>query len=218
MKFQHRPALVLRLALTALVLGLCCQPAKASTTKPAAKRPLTHSTHAPTATHKAGVRTAHHKRASAKAGTAKAGSAGAHKTSVSARRGRGRKAKPRRSTAYTRLARMQMDPARVESIQQALTNAGAFHGTPTGQWDSATRDAMARYQSANGFGVTGLPDAKSLMKLGLGPHPLPPELNKTAAASGPDAAPDPSAVPSDKPTSDPAAPPVAPPSGDGPRR
>jgi peptidoglycan hydrolase-like protein with peptidoglycan-binding domain len=85
---------------------------------------------------------------------------------------------------------MQMDPGRVESIQQALISAGAFHGSPTGRWDSETHDAMARYQAANGFGVTGLPDAKSLMKLGLGPHPLPPALNKSQAPGAePEAAP-----------------------------
>jgi Putative peptidoglycan binding domain len=95
------------------------------------------------------------------------------------------KAVAQRSTAYTRLAHMQMDPARVENIQQALIDAGDLHGTPTGRWDAATREAMARYQTANGFGVTGLPDAKSLMKLGLGPHPLPAQLdkNKTSPAS-----------------------------------
>jgi len=112
---------------------------------------------------------------------------------------------------------MQMDPARVESIQQALINAGAFRGTPTGRWDSETRDAMARYQTENGFGVTGLPDAKSLMKMGLGPHPLPPELNKTpaTASAGPaDAA---AAAPPGSPAAPPkttANPSVAPPSRD----
>jgi peptidoglycan hydrolase-like protein with peptidoglycan-binding domain len=74
---------------------------------------------------------------------------------------------------------MQMDPARVEDIQQALIKAGDLQGTPSGRWDAQTREAMAHYQTDNGFGVTGLPDAKSLMKLGLGPHPLPPQLDKT---------------------------------------
>ena len=87
----------------------------------------------------------------------------------------------RKPNAYQRLAKMQVEPERVASIQKALGDAGAYHGTPTGRWDSDTRDAMARYQSQNGFGVTGLPDAKSLMKLGLGPHPLPAELDKTRA-------------------------------------
>ena len=88
-----------------------------------------------------------------------------------------------RPNAYQRLAKMQMDPGRVESIQKALGDAGAYRGSPTGQWDAATRDAMSRYQEQNGFGVTGLPDAKSLMKLGLGPHPLPAELDKKRAAN-----------------------------------
>jgi peptidoglycan hydrolase-like protein with peptidoglycan-binding domain len=133
---------------------------------------------------------------------------------IAGRRGKGRKAKPGRSTAYTRLARMQMDPARVQSIQRALMSAGAFHGAPTGRWDSETRDAMARYQAANGFGVTGLPDAKSLMKLGLGPHPLPAELSKTpAAAAGgePDPAPGSATLPPpEKQATQPPAPSAAP--------
>ena len=96
--------------------------------------------------------------------------------------------KSRRPNAYQRLAKMQIDPERVQNIQRALSDAGTYHGSPTGQWDSATRDAMSRYQSQNGFGVTGLPDAKSLMKLGLGPHPLPPSLDKTRAANLPPSA------------------------------
>jgi hypothetical protein len=94
-----------------------------------------------------------------------------------------RNARRSKPNAYQRLAKMQMDPSRVDSIQKALSGAGVYHGVPTGQWDSKTRDAMARYQAQNGFGVTGLPDAKSLMKLGLGPHPLPPELDKTRVAN-----------------------------------
>ena len=90
--------------------------------------------------------------------------------------------KPARPNAYQRLAKMQMDPGRVNAIQKALSDAGAYHGSPTGRWDSDTREAMARYQVQNGFAVTGLPDAKSLMKLGLGPHPLPAELDKSRVA------------------------------------
>jgi len=105
-----------------------------------------------------------------------------HKSRHRLDRGRDRKVATRRPNAYTRLAHMQMAPSRVEDIQQALINAGDLHGTPSGHWDSDTRNAMARYQADNGFGVTGLPDAKSLMKLGLGPHPLPAQLDKTKAS------------------------------------
>jgi hypothetical protein len=83
---------------------------------------------------------------------------------------------------------VQISPQRAEQIQQALIQAGDLHGTPTGQWDAQTREAMRQYQSANGFQPTGLPDAKSLMKLGLGPHPLPLDVDPLAQAR-PDASP-----------------------------
>jgi hypothetical protein len=41
---------------------------------------------------------------------------------------------------------------------------------------------MKEYQRANGFDCTGLPDAKSLMKMGLGPHPLPLDVDPMAQA------------------------------------
>ncbi len=189
MSVGQRRALVLGLAVGFLV-GARQTPAQAaaSTTTKGATSRRTHPISASSAAHKTGKRTATHRRSSSKTHAAKSAPGGAHKTLTVSRKGRGRKAKPRRSTAYTRLARMQMDPARVESIQQALINSGAYHGAPTGQWDAQTRDAMARYQTANGFGVTGLPDAKSLMKLGLGPHPLPAELNKAPASAAVDPA------------------------------
>jgi hypothetical protein len=207
-------ALVATLALLAAVCLLSPQ-AFAST----ATGGTTRHTHHPATPASAGAHktVARHRRASSKTSSAKRASA-AHRTALASRKRKGRKAKPRRSTAYTRLAQMQMDPTRVESIQQALIDAGTYHGTPTGRWDSETRDAMARYQTENGFGVTGLPDAKSLMKMGLGPHPLPPELNKTpatgpASAEGAAAlAPVPSPAAPAKTPADPANPPVLPPS------
>lgn len=61
-------------------------------------------------------------------------------------------------------------------IQEALAKAGFFHDKPDGIWGPATRDAMKQFQKQNGFTPTGLPEAKPLMLLGLGPHPLPPGL------------------------------------------
>lgn len=79
-----------------------------------------------------------------------------------------------------RRARLSIPPTRAEQIQEALIKDGDLHSAPTGRWDSQTRLAMKEYQTKNGFQATGLPDAKSLMKMGLGPHPLPPQLDPLA--------------------------------------
>lgn len=81
-----------------------------------------------------------------------------------------------------RMPGMHIAPERTEQIQQALIQAGDLHELPTGRWDPQTRDAMKLYQQSNGFSTTGLPDAKSLMKMGLGPHPLPSDVAPVAQA------------------------------------
>jgi hypothetical protein len=78
----------------------------------------------------------------------------------------------------------QISPGRTDQIQEALIQAGDLQGDPTGRWDAETRDAMRKYQQTNGFAPTGLPDAKSLMKMGLGPHPLPADVNPMTRTSG----------------------------------
>ena len=86
-----------------------------------------------------------------------------------------RRARP--LTGAERLARLRLQPERIQEIQQALIREGYLRGDANGQWDAATHDAMLRFQTDHGFPTTGLPEAKSLMKLGLGSHPLPPELD-----------------------------------------
>lgn len=88
----------------------------------------------------------------------------------------------RRARKRRRLAALHLEPQRIEEIQRALISTGKLREEPTGRWDDQTREAMRRYQKANGFTLTGLPDAKSLMKLGLGPHPLPPDVDSSGAA------------------------------------
>lgn len=61
--------------------------------------------------------------------------------------------------------------------------AGFLHDKPDGVWGSSTREAMKQYQKQNGFTPTGLPEAKPLMLLGLGPHPLPPGLGPLPPAA-----------------------------------
>lgn len=100
---------------------------------------------------------------------------------------------------YTHL---HLAPKRVRQIQEALIKAGCLHGKPDGIWGPATRDAMREYQKRNGFTPTGLPEAKPLMKLGLGPHPLPPGLNppKDDGQSEAEASAAPSTTPSKSPS------------------
>jgi peptidoglycan hydrolase-like protein with peptidoglycan-binding domain len=110
----------------------------------------------------------------------KAKRAGSIRTSSHSRRRR----TPRRTDYQRRMARIHLESQRVQEIQRALSQAGYLHQEPNGTWDSDTRAAMERYQQGNGFSPTGLPDARSLMKLGLGPHPLPAAADpKTTAES-----------------------------------
>jgi|SRR5579875_1735631 hypothetical protein len=88
----------------------------------------------------------------------------------------------RRRASNHRSRSLEIPRERAEQIQEALIQAGDLHGQPTGRWDEQTREAMKRYQQANGFNATGLPDAKSLMKMGLGPHPLPQDVDPLAQA------------------------------------
>jgi peptidoglycan hydrolase-like protein with peptidoglycan-binding domain len=117
---------------------------------------------------------------------------------------RSRKRSRRTSYRY-RLSRLRLEPQRVEQIQRALIQAGCLNQEPTGRWDDPTRNAMRRYQADHGFPTTGLPEARSLMKLGLGPHPLPEDCDPTVQARagiGPSAQPEtrPAQSPSSSPS------------------
>jgi len=82
----------------------------------------------------------------------------------------------RRYRHYHHYLHVRIQPARVRQIQEALIKAGCFHNKPDGIWGPATGEAMKQFQKQHGFAPTGLPEAKPLMLLGLGPHPLPPGL------------------------------------------
>jgi len=166
-----------------------------TSTRPAAKKggrgtTASHSTVHRSAT--AHLGTTHHtsKQTTAHASTYSARSTAKRTTAYSSQRkastSRSRYAanrRPRALTSQQRLARLHLQPERVEEIQRALIREGYLQGDPNGQWDARTRDAMQRYQTMNGFPATGLPEAKSLMKLGLGSHPLPPELDHASVGS-----------------------------------
>ncbi len=118
-----------------------------------------------------------HKKSSAKAAASKT------TRKKSTRRVSSRRRRHRKESFRRRLARQKLHPQRIEEIQQGLIQAGYLNEEPTGKWDNSTREAMRAFQHAYGFPETGLPEAKSLMKLGLGPHPLPPDLDPATHAS-----------------------------------
>jgi len=87
-----------------------------------------------------------------------------------------------------------IDSERARQIQEALIREHYLDGAPTGTWDAATQAAMQRYQAAQGWQSKTTPDARALIKLGLGPRPehlLNPESAMTSAAVSAGAASDP---------------------------
>ncbi len=165
-------------------------PARATRTtvrRPVTRRPATpttthHSaaTH-PTAAHATTGKTGAHG-VSRSTGKSNAGRSYSSQRHSSSSRGKFVSRRPRVLSYSQRMAFVRIQPERVQEIQQALIREGYLQGDPNGEWDARTRGAMLRYQTINGFPPTGLPEAKSLMKLGLGSHPLPPDLDHGAAA------------------------------------
>jgi hypothetical protein len=153
-------------------------------THPAAKNPTTYRISPVTAVHN----TARHSTAlptGAHTTTARGASARSAPAGTAVRKAKAHAASRRPLSGRERLARLHLEPERVQAIQQALGREGYLQGEPNGQWDERTRAAMVRYQSDHGFPATGLPEAKSLMKLGLGSHPLPATLDPGIARANP---------------------------------
>lgn len=74
-----------------------------------------------------------------------------------------------RSTRPRFHGQQSIDSARTLEIQQALIREHYLQGEPTGEWDQATREALTRLQDNNHWQTKILPDARALIKLGLGP-------------------------------------------------
>lgn len=64
-------------------------------------------------------------------------------------------------------------PERATQIQTALISNGYLTGTPSGVWDGETRAAMEKLQADNGWQTKLVPDARAIIKLGLGPGATP---------------------------------------------
>ncbi len=101
-------------------------------------------------------------------------SATAHKTSQSSSKTKHtskHSSKKHGKTAHSKKTRGQraIDQQRATQIQSALIREHYLDGEPTGQWDQRTKDAMQKYQAANGWQTKVVPDSRALIKLGLGP-------------------------------------------------
>jgi hypothetical protein len=106
----------------------------------------------------------------------------------------------------------KIDSERAQAIQEALIREHYLKGEPTGTWNQASEEAMRRYQADNGWQSKTVPDARALIKLGLGPskdHLLNPESAMTTVPDAPRAAPLPTSSQSAAPTTSHSGPPTA---------
>ncbi|HUZ04588.1 MAG TPA: peptidoglycan-binding domain-containing protein [Acidobacteriaceae bacterium] len=62
-----------------------------------------------------------------------------------------------------------IDPQRAAEIQEALIREHYLRGNATGNWDASSQAAMQKFQLDNGWQTKIIPDARALIKLGLGP-------------------------------------------------
>jgi hypothetical protein len=111
-----------------------------------------------------------------KASTPKPGSSATHKSK-----------KTRKSASRRIRGQQKIDPKRAQEIQEALIREHYLEGKPTGVWNDATQKAMQRYQADNNWQSKTTPDARALIKLGLGPdhdHLLNPESAMTTQPQG----------------------------------
>jgi peptidoglycan hydrolase-like protein with peptidoglycan-binding domain len=75
-----------------------------------------------------------------------------------------------KSSKASKRGQKAMDPARVREIQAALIREKFLVGQPSGIWDQRSKDAMQRFQGAQGWQTKMVPDSRALIKLGLGPN------------------------------------------------
>lgn len=98
------------------------------------------------------------------------------------------KARKSKKTSGRRRGQQKMDGQRARAIQQALVREHYLDGKPSGVWDQKSQSAMEKYQADHGWQNKVVPDARALIKLGLGPsndHLLNPESAMTTAPAAP---------------------------------
>jgi len=94
----------------------------------------------------------------------------ATKTSVkSGKHAKGKNKVRRTRGAWKRHGQQGIKEDRTRAIQSALIRERYLAGDANGVWDTRTQAAMQKFQSDNGWQSKVLPDARALIKLGLGP-------------------------------------------------
>lgn len=128
-------------AATFLGLLLAAAPASAKTGKTTS--PKRHTTASKTSSHKSS-----HSKTSLK------------RTSSKSKKSKG---------SWRTRGQQNIDANRAREIQAALIRARYLEGEPTGTWDTRSKAAMEKFQADNGWQTKKIPDARALIKLGLGP-------------------------------------------------
>jgi len=112
---------------------------------------------------------------------------------TTSRKGKKSNRKSKKTAANWRhRGQQKIDAQRAREIQEALIREHYLDGEATGVWNDAAQNAMERYQADNGWQSKTVPDARALIKLGLGPnheHLLNPESAMTSSPQTPHAEP-----------------------------
>jgi peptidoglycan hydrolase-like protein with peptidoglycan-binding domain len=77
--------------------------------------------------------------------------------------------KSKKIASGRRRGQQKIDSGRARQIQAALVREHYLSGSPSGVWDDNTQKAMQKFQADHGWQSKTTPDARALIKLGLGP-------------------------------------------------
>lgn len=92
-----------------------------------------------------------------------------HRPATAHHHHRTRRSHAKRARHHVIRGQRGIDSERAKQIQTALIQKNYLTGTPSGEWDSATEDAMKKYQADHGWQTKLTPDSRALISLGLGP-------------------------------------------------
>lgn len=97
-------------------------------------------------------------------------------------------ARAKKAGAWKKHGQQAIDTDRTKQIQQALWREHYYSGAADGTWNAETRGAMERYQREHGWQSKRVPDARALIKLGLGPNHEASAASEVANTATPNAA------------------------------